>query len=805
MAIRGSREIETVMNKLYLLIVFISSFGVALPQQGMVHGRVYNAKDNQPLEFATVKIEGTNLGAITDMQGDFVISDIRPGFVHLLVSMVGFEPVRSVELQIQGNQTTFVDIALKEATTNLSEVLVRPNLLSKRNESPLSLQTLGVQQIEKSAGANRDVSKLVQTLPGVGATDPNRNDLIVRGGGPAENVFYLDGVEIPIINHFTTQGASGGVVGIINPDFVREISFYTGAFPASRSNALSSVMEIKQRDGASDRLHAKLSVGASDAALTLEGPIGNRSSVIVSARQSYLQWLFRLIRLPFLPTYNDFQIKYKYKLGTRHELSFIGLGAIDDMSLNRALQNSGTEAQRYILSYLPEYRQWNYTIGAVYKYYGKGHYDSWVLSHNMLRNGSIKYRDNDLKGERLSEYQSDELEYKLRYERTYTLLPFRLTFGVGLKHATYINDVYRYALVHGKSSKEAYIADMSLLAYSAFVQASDEYLGNRLKVSLGMGLAGNTLNAAMSNLFCQATPRLSISYALTKGMDLSASLGRYTMLPSYTTIGYRDGNGSYVNKDKLRYITSSQAALGVEYRPGEHLLISAEGFYKSYTHYPISVSEGVSLASKGADYGQVGDEAVLPNGLGRAYGVELLARLLSWRQLSATATYTLFRSEFSDSQGVYRPSSWDTRHMINLLISYHFGQSWYVSARWRYVGGAPYTPIDMDLSTSKEAWRVRYKAYPDYERFNSLRLPAQHQLDLRFDKEFYFRHWLLNLYVDIQNAYLSSRSSAPIYTNLDTSGRVMDDPQSPQDRQRVRVLDYYSRTILPTIGLIVKL
>ena len=289
----------------------------------------------------------------------------------------------------------------------------------------------------------------MQTLPGVGATDPNRNDLIVRGGGPSENVFYLDGIEIPVINHFATQGASGGVVGMINPDFVREINFYSGAFPASRANALSSVMEIKQRDGDADRMHFKASVGASDAALTVEGPLGSKASFIASARQSYLQWLFKAIKLPFLPTYNDFQLKYKHRFDPHQELTLIGIGALDNMSLNTQLQTTGTEVQRYILGYLPEYRQWNYTVGAVYKHYARGHVDSWTLSRNMLRNRGVKYQDNDPTAGKLSEYQSDETENKLRYERVYTSLPFKLSLGAGLRYTTYSTEAERLTLVAG--------------------------------------------------------------------------------------------------------------------------------------------------------------------------------------------------------------------------------------------------------------------------------------------------------------------------------------------------------------------
>ena len=793
------------MTKLYYsLLVLLLSVTTLFAQQGTVKGQVYSTKSNDPLALATVRVQGTSLGARTDVEGRFVISGVRPGFVRLIVTMLGYETTTSAEVQVVGNQTSFIDIGIEEESTNIAEVVVRPKMRLKRAESPLSLQTLGIKQIEKSAGANRDISKLVQTLPGVGATDPNRNDLIVRGGGPSENVFYLDGIEIPVINHFSTQGASGGVVGMINPDFVREISFYTGAFPASRTNALSSVMEIKQRDGDTDRMHLKASVGASDAALTIEGPLGKKSSFIASARQSYLQWLFKAIKLPFLPTYNDFQLKYKHRFNAHNELTILGIGAIDNMSLNTQLQTTGTEVQRYILSYLPQYKQWNYTVGAVHKHFGSGHVDSWVLSRNMLRNSSVKHQNNDTALPKLSEYQSDETESKLRYERVYTTLPFKLSFGAGLRYADYRNRDERLTYRSGQVVPLSYDAHIKLLAYSAFAQASDEYLDKRLKLALGVNLVGNTLNSAMSNPLPQLSPRFSASFALTDDIDLNANFGRYAMQPSYTSMGYRSSDGTYPNKARLRYIMSNQAVLGAEYHPGEYLRFSAEGFYKSYSAYPISEAEGISLASKGTEYGQVGAEAVLSTGQGRAYGFEVVARLMPWHQFSATATYTLFRSEFTDKTGIYRPSSWDTRQMLNLLVSYRMGKSWYLSASWRYSGGAPYTPIDMELSTNKAAWAVTNRAYPDYSQFNTLRLPAKHQLDLRLDKEFYFKRWMLNLYLDVQNAYLSSYVSAPVYTNRDTSGRVMDHPTDPE-RQQIRQLDYYSKVILPTLGLIVKL
>lgn len=774
-------------------------------QTGTIKGRLLNARTNAPVEFATVVIQGTSLGTSSDMDGKFVLNNVKPGFCKLSVRAVGFETVLSEEIQVYGNQVTYLDIPVEEFATSLREVTVRPSLLLKRVDSPLSVLSLGVQQIEKSAGANRDVSKLVQTLPGVGATDPNRNDLIVRGGGPAENVFYLDGIELPVINHFSTQGASGGVVGILNPDFIREITFYTGAFPANKANTLSSVMDIKQKDGSRDRVHTKISIGASDAALTVDGPIGAKSTFIVSARQSYLQVLFKAIGLPFLPTYNDFQVKYKYQINPKNEINIIALGAVDHMSLNRGLEKTGTESQKYLLSYLPEFRQWNYTIGGVYKHFGQNHIDTWVLSRNMLRNSKYKYMGNDKKRPKISDYLSDETENKLRYERTFTALPFKLLAGAGIEYSSYTNETQRLIYTNGELKRTNYDSAISLFSYQTFAQASKDFFDSSLKLSLGVNLMGNTYNRDMINPLNQLSPRFSISYAITPELDLNGNIGRYTMQPAYTTLGFKDEKGTLVNRrDGIKYIKSDQTVLGLDYRPNKTLRLSLEGFFKNYDDYPLSLSDSISLASKGVEYGQVGDEAISSTEEGRAYGVELVGQVRSWHNLDLTATYTLFRSEFTNGKGEYVPSSWDTKHMLNIMASYRLGKSWNIATRWRYIGGAPYSPIDMEKSTDKKAWSITNQAYIDYKRFNQLRLPASHQLDVRVDKEFYFKTWMLNLYVDVQNAYNFKSTNAPIYTNKDEAGNIMDDPRDPTNRQLIRELHVSYGTILPTIGIITK-
>ena len=782
-------------------------FQTAYSQKGTIKGRVINSKTNTGLEFAAILIEGTKIGSTSDINGNFIFTGIEPGFKKLIIQSIGFERTTSAEIQVQGNQIVFVDVPVNESSLTLKEVVVRQNLNVKRIESPISVLSVGVQEIEKSAGANRDVSKVIQALPGVGATDPNRSDLIVRGGGPSENVFYLDGIEIPVINHFATQGSSGGSVGIINPDFVREINFYTGAFPANRTNALSSVMEIRQKDGSKDRIHSKLSVGASDAALTIDGPIGEKSTFIISARQSYLQFLFKAIGLPFLPTYNDFQVKYKYQIDKKNEITFIGIGAIDNMVLNTGLKTTGTEAQQYLLSYLPIYKQWNYTVGAVYKHFAENYLDNWVLSRNMLRNVNFKYQNDDESLPKVSDYLSDEAENKVRFERTYSKLPFKLQVGGGLKYSHYTNKTQRNFFNNGISNELNYQTVLNLFGYQAFAQASKEFLDDALKLSAGVSFVGMNYNQNMSNPLNQFSPRLSASYAISDKIDLNANIGKYALQPTYTTLGYRDSTkGGLANQNEnLKYTISNQAIIGIEYRPLEKMRLTVEGFYKQYEQYPFSVADGISTDSKGTNFGQIGDELIVSTAKGRAYGVEILAKIMEMNNLNLTATYTYFRSEFTDKNGIYRPSSWDTKHLVNLIASYKFKKNWNLATRWRFVGGAPYTPIDINLSTLKSAWNITNQPYLDYSQYNSLRLSSAHQLDIRIDKEFYFKKWVLNLYTDIQNVYNFKTTSAPIYTNKDATTRLPATDPNDNSRYILRTLNSFGGNILPTIGLIFKI
>ncbi|NTU50787.1 MAG: Plug domain-containing protein, partial [Desulfobulbaceae bacterium] len=321
-----------------------------------------------------------------------------------------------------------IEIPLEEMEITLGEVVIKASPFVRKIETPISARIIGIDEIEKNPGGNRDISKVIQSLPGVASSPSFRNDVIVRGGGPGENRFYLDGIEIPYLNHFSTQGASGGPVGIINVDFIREVQLYSSAFPASRGNAMSSVMDLRQVDGNREKFGGRLSIGSSDFALTLDGPVSKNSSVILSVRRSYLQLLFSVLELPFLPTYNDYQFKYKIDLGKRDQLSFISLGALDKFKLNTGLKDPDA-FQKFVLQALPVNNQWSYMFGMVYRHFRAKGYDTWVLSRNMLDNDQTKYLNNiEVPDSLLLQYHSQEIENKLRYEGLTDLVKWKFTY-----------------------------------------------------------------------------------------------------------------------------------------------------------------------------------------------------------------------------------------------------------------------------------------------------------------------------------------------------------------------------------------
>ena len=808
-------SISLLTPTLVLVIVFQVQFTLAqAPVTGAITGTVREAGTQKPLAGATIEVVGLNLGTATDSAGIFRLLKLPTQSIILQVSGVGYQTAYAYDVMVTSGNTVQLSFELEPQTRQLAGVEVKRNRnFIKPAGSVNSIQTLGYNEIAKYPGANFDIAKVVQSLPGVSGSVGFRNDIIIRGGAPNENVYYLDGIEIPTINHFATQGAAGGPVGMLNVAFVDQVVLHTSAFPAKYDNPLSGALQFRQRTGNPDKIEGNLRTSASEVALTLEGPLNKKGTTtfLASARRSYLQLLFKLIELPFLPDYWDYQYKITHKPDTKNEISLLGIGSIDNFSFLRP-QNPTLE-QQAILDGLPLNTQWTTTAGVYWKHLLNNGFWQLSLSKNILNNTADKWEDNEKPSPdtRVLAYRSREDENRLRYEYNKVVNGFNLSVGANLIQTNYSNSTYQRRVGY----EADYNTSIRFWRYGLFAQAGKRLLAQKLAVTLGLRADGNTFTNEGNNIGRTLSPRLALAYTLAPGLNLNTSIGRYFKITPYTILGYKE-NGLALNQNS-RYIQSDHLVAGLEYSPSNATRITLEGFRKWYRNYPVSRDRGISMANLGGDFGIFGNEQVLSTGRGRTYGLEFTYQQQLVKNFYGILAYTWYYSQFTGANPqVFTPSAWDNRHLISFTGGYKFKRNWEVGVRWRYQGKAPATPYNEFLSL--ELYPFTGEAQLDWANVNTLRLDAFNAMDLRIDKKWNFRKWSLNLFLDIQNVYNSLNPTQPGFTlqrnpdgSIATRNGEAYNPgsfanlQAPNNRQQAIpvILAQNSGSRLPSIGFVI--
>lgn len=792
---------------------------------GQLTGTVIDKATQEPLIGATVKLEGADLGASTDVDGRFRIGGIPPKSYNVTASYLGYAPTTRYNVVITTGNVNQLNFELETDSKVIGEVLISENksIRVATLETPLSIQNLSAEEIKSNPGGNFDISRVVQALPGVGGTAGSvggfRNDLIIRGGGPNENVYYLDGVEIPVINHFATQGAAGGPTGILNVSFLEDATLASSAFHSRYDNPLSSVLQFKQRDGNSERFQGNFRLSGTEAALTTEGPLGKKTTFLASARRSYLDFLFGVLDLPIRPNYWDFQTKITHKIDPKTTLTFIGVGAIDEFSF--VAPKDATPENIYVLSSNPLINQWNYTTGVTLKRLVNNGYWNLTASRNMFDNQLDQFADN-YDGKQTDEAKrtlgvnSQEIENKLRFDYNRFSGDWKWSVGGMVQYVKYNNTTFNRVQPEVRDSVGNLVQPEVTLNFSTaidfvkfgvFGQVNRTFFNERLGVSAGVRADGNTFTDDGLNILQTLSPRVSASYALMSQLKINASIGRYYKIPTYTALGFKDENGSLANKN-LPYNYADHYVLGLEFVPRPNLRFTLEGFYKDYGDYPVSVFNGISLANQGGDFGIIGNEPLVGTGRGNTYGVELFAQQKLTKNLFLTGSYTLFWSEFSGLDDVLVPSAWDNRHLISLLVGRKFGKNWEMGLKWRYQGGAPYTPFNIEAS--KANYVIKGEGTLDYDQLNTDRLGKFSQFDFRIDKKWNFRRTTLDIFLDVQNAFVQSNPAYPQFTlkRNDTNTNFVTTDGQPLRSDGANgipvILLNDDPSVVPTIGFIVE-
>ncbi len=808
----------------YLVMLFpVTCLFAQATGSGVVTGVIKDKQTQETLIGVAVGIQGTSYGAITDTNGRFTINNIPSKTYNLAIQALGYENKTVYNVVVTSGNAQILNIELDPSgATALNEVVIRKNPFSKNAESPMSLQTLSAQEIKSNPGGNFDVSRVIQAFPGVGGTSGSvggyRNDLIIRGGAPNENVYYLDGIEIPVINHFATQGSAGGPTGILNISFIEDVQLYTSAFPSKYDNPLSGVLQLKQRRANPEKIQHNLRLSATELAYSTDGPIvKDKLTYMASARRSYLQLLFSALQLPIRPSYWDFQYKIDYQINKKLSFYTLAVGAIDNFSF--VTPDDLTAENVYTLQSNPLINQWSYTNGYGLKGLAKNGYWNLTFSRNMLNNQLDKYLDNQNPSEatRTLKIKSVEAENKMRFNLNKNYRKWSYSFGAMSQYDHFTNDLFSVISPEITDSNNNVLqpavtiggsTDINFVRYGMNGQIAGKFADDLLNLSFGLRVDGNTFTDDGSNPLNTLSPRLAASYAITEKLKLNASAGRYYKIPTYTVLGYKDSTGKFVNRN-AKYIQSDHLAAGIEYMPGwKGARVTVEGFYKLYNNYPISLLDSISLANKGGNFNVLGNEPVTSSGTGKSYGIEFQFQQKLTKNFFTILSLTIYNSEFTNLDGKYVPASWDNGQLLSFIGGYKFKKNWELGVKFRYQGGAPYTPYNMQASQA--SYLTLGTGVLDYAQFNTLRLSAFNAMDVRVDKKWNFKKWSFDLFLDITNLYASAQPSVPNFTfkrTEDNSGFETTDGapiKADGSNGKPILLDDNSGTVIPSIGFIME-
>lgn len=791
------------MHKFFLLLfVMFSSWVFA--QLGSININVYDEFSKRPIT-VTVKIIGSDQ-SISGI-GNLQFSDLKPGDYTFEIESENYTTGFLNDINIVPNQNLSFSVGLQKSNEKIEEIVINKKTYKTTAESPISLRNISSEEIQKNAGSNRDISKAILSFPGVGSTSSFRNDLFIRGGSSSENKFYIDGIEVPVINHFQTQGASGGPRGIITVDFVKDVDFYSGAFPAKRNGVLSSLFEFNLKQARKDKLGYKAILGLDDMQLMIDGPLSKDQSWtgLFSVRKSNLQLLFKAIGLPFLPSYYDANFKVSKKFKSGDELYFIGLGALDKFKLNDNVEKTPNNLS--LIDRLPVSPQWNYTFGAGYRHLAENGNWLFTISRNTLDNKSKKYYKNVETPENLLfDYQSQEIENKLRVDRNLSFKDIQISLGANINASTYKNNSTSKIVSQNAINFDQLNVNLNVLQYGLYVQAAKKIFDNKVQLSAGTRIDASNYSSQTNNPLEQFSPRFSLSYRFAPQFAFNFNTGIFYQLPTYTALGFSE-NGNFSNKNTLKYIRNTHLVGGFEYNGKNNLRITLEGYYKKYKNYPFSLRNQISIANIGGEFGVVGNEPLDSRGIGETYGFEVLAQKRTTNNFYGIAAYTFGYSKFSNEINNLLPSSWDSRHILTFTAGKYFAKNWNIGARFRMQSGLPETPYDLQRSALAQIWNVANGPVQNYNYLNTLRGNLAHQLDIRTEKKWVFSKWQLTTYVDIVNIYGSANPSNLPVVNLQRDGNnngIIANPTDPQNQQYYLLeLDKKDKsTPLPYFGLI---
>jgi outer membrane receptor protein involved in Fe transport len=765
------------------LLLPVLLFGQEL-NSGRIQGLVIDLETREPLAGVNIIVSDTERGASTALNGEYVIEKLPVGTYRLEINYIGYITQKVTDIIVSNNKPTVVNVKLSQQILESENIVVTAGYFVEETMTTPSTIGLNREEIRRFPGGFEDVVRTVSTLPGIAINyTGGRNDLLVRGGGPSENLFVINNIEVPNINHFGTQGTSSGSLSFINLDFVDNVSFSTGGFSAEYGDKMSSVLSLDMSRGRNDKLGGKALISATQYGLNLEGPLGSAGDFIFSARQSYLDLIFKAADLPFVPVYTDFNFLMNYHLSAKDKLFLVGLAALD-----RVDRNLSTEENRVKNAGIMDNTQDQLIGGVNYRHLMNTSYLDVTFNYSSY---DYHFSQIDEFGEQYfnSEAVEDELGLKIQYFTSFGK-KFNLLTGIASRFVKVDNNTVFADTIYNSSGQRVPVNSLGIPQntqikahgnkYVTYLNA-DWHVFPRLTLDLGLRV---DYYSFLENPF-YFSPRLNLKYKLTNSLSIKGSLGKYYQSPSYVWM---------VNEENrnLKALQNNMAILGIDYMLKDDLRLSVESFYKSYGDLPTGtlpdINDYLVITNTGTVYGGSEDDfqsfgyfPMVSDASGIAYGFEwLLQKKFSDIPCYGQISLAYSKSEYTAGNGLTYPGQFDQRFIMNVAGGYKFNGNWEISSKYRYFTGVPFTPVYRPQDNTQNPGSIQNVP----EEYLTDRLNAQGIWDLRVDRYFYFCSWRLVVFLDIQNVLNNKYEIKPRY-----------------DFWEDEVVTQNSIGILPTIGI----
>ena len=567
-----------------------------------------------------------------------------------------------------------------------------------------------------------------------------RNDIIVRGGSPLENLYVVDNIEIPNINNFASFASSGGTVSMLDAALIQDVNFMSGGYPAPYINRLSSVLQVTEREGSRDGFRGRVTLGFAGAGGILEGPIKKgRGSWVVSARRSFLDLFTDDIGFGGVPVNYSYNAKVLYDMSPRDRIWVANISGVDSVGIRPDGKKANQQTNRYII----DYDGWRTATGFNWQrlFGGRGvgllgltHSEASVASRigNVLEKDKTIYTDNNREGE-------STVKYDLTLQT-----PFLGKVQAGGSYKIFRVD-YRIAQPFGFDNPldpapgaNPFLLAKNFLAYQsgAYFQSTRNLTG---RLSLTWGGRWDNYQYISAHRF---SPRVGVSYRITNRLSAHGSYGLYYQQPFFLFLSNFPENRDLLPARAQHFVA------GVSYVLSPSLRMTIEGYEKDYRDYAVALEYPTfTLANAGDTFGIQNYMFPLTSaGRGKARGIELFVEKKFTDKWFGQFNVSYARSRHAALDGVYRRGSFDSPLIGNAVGGYRFNRKWDASARIVFYDGRPYTPMNGALSLAQN------RAVVDTARANALRAPDYFRFDFRVDRTFVLRDKPLLVFAGLQNA-----------------------------------------------------